>query len=127
VTRGCSSAACAGQASVELVACAGMLVIVGLLGFQLLAAGYAAVMADHSAQAAATALLNGRPGDEAAREAVPGWPERNLVVRRSGDRVSVTLEPPSPLRLISGHLAVTGEAVVPALRRPPSPDRERRR
>jgi hypothetical protein len=104
-----------GQASVELVACAGALVIVGLLGFQLLAAGYAAVMADHSAQAAAAALLNGRPVDEAAREAVPGWPERHLVVRRSGDRVSVTLEPPSLLRLVGDRLAVTGEAVLPGV------------
>jgi hypothetical protein len=106
-------AGCAGQASVELVACAGALVLVGLIGFQLLAIGYAAVMADHSAQAAAGALLNGRAPAEAARAAVPGWPERSLTVRRSRDHVSVTLEPPSLLRLLDDRLAVTGEAALP--------------
>ena len=101
-----------GQASVELVACTAVLVITALVGFQLLAAGYAAVMADHSARAAAAAPLNGMSPVTAAREAVPGWPERRLEVRQSGGHVSVTLEPPSPLRFLSGRLAVTGEAAL---------------
>ena len=108
------SAGCDGQASVELVACAGALVLVGLLGLQLLAIGYAAVMADHSAQAAAGAILNDRAPGDAAREAIPGWPERGLAVRRSREKVSVTLTPPSLLRVLNGRLAVTGEAVLPA-------------
>ncbi len=107
-----SAAGCDGQASVELVACAGALMVVGLLGFQLLAIGYAAVMADHSAQAAAGALLNDRSPDDAAREAVPGWPKRSLTVRRSRESVSVTLTPPAPLRLLDGRLSVTGEAAL---------------
>jgi hypothetical protein len=108
------TAGCDGQASVELVACAGAIVLVGLLGFQLLAIGYAAVMADHSAQAAAGAMLNGRSATDAARAAVPGWPERRLNVRSSSQRVSVTLEPPTPLRFLEDRLAVTGEAALPA-------------
>jgi hypothetical protein len=113
VTPSRSVVGCDGQASVELVACAGALVVVGLLGFQLLAIGYAAVMADHSAQAAAGAILNDRSPDDAAREAVPGWPKRSLTVRRSRESVSVTLAPPAPLRLLDDRLAVTGEAALP--------------
>ena len=102
-----------GQASVELLAGAAVLLLVGLLAFQLLAIGYAAVMADHAAEAAALALANGRN----ARAAVPGWPPGAASVRTSGGRVFVTLVPPSPLRVLRDRLAATGEA---AVRLPPN-------
>jgi len=103
-----------GQASVELVGVAGILLLASLVGFQLLAAGYAVVMADHAAEAAALAVVNRRPVAQAAADAVPGWPRSALRVRRDRGAVAVTLLPPSPLRILRGRLAVTGEAVVSA-------------
>ena len=101
-----------GQASVELVGGLAALLLLALVGFQLLAVGYGAVMADHAAEAAALALANGSDPDEAARAAVPGWPKDALRVRSAPDRVEVTLLPPSPLSFLRGRLAVTGEAAV---------------
>lgn len=101
-----------GQASVELVGGAVGLILMGLIAFQLLAAGYAIVMADHAAEAAALALANGRATSDAARAAVPGWPRDAARVHRRGSRVYVTLVPPSPLRLLRDRLAVTGDAAV---------------
>jgi hypothetical protein len=101
-----------GQASVELVAGALCVVLTGLVAFQLLAAGYAAVMAGHAAEAAALALAKGGRPSEAARSAVPGWPRGAARVRTRGGRVYVTLMPPSPLRFLRTRLAVTGEAAV---------------
>src|SRR5439155_20765193 len=89
-----------GQASVEVVASAGFLLLAGLIGFQLLGFGYAVVMADNAAEAAALALVNGRDPAAAAREALPAWPAGAVRVRAEGGRVAVTLFPPSPLRLL---------------------------
>jgi hypothetical protein len=69
-------------------------------------------MADHAAEAAALALVNRRPVAESAADAVPGWPREALRVRRDRETVSVTLLPPSPLGILRGRLAVTGEAAV---------------
>jgi hypothetical protein len=101
-----------GQASVELAAGAVVTVAAALVALQLLAAGYGAVMADHAAEAGALALANGRPVADAARGAVPGWPDRAARVRVDGDTVRVTLVPPSPLPFLRGRLASTGRAVV---------------
>jgi hypothetical protein len=102
----------AAQASVELVAGAVVTLLVALLAFQLLATGYAAVMADHAAEAGALALANGRAAADAARSAVPAWPDAATRVRTEGDTVEVTLVPPSPLPFLRGHLSTTGRAVV---------------
>jgi hypothetical protein len=59
-----------GQASVELVGVAGALLLASLIAFQLLAVGYAVVMADHAAEAAALALANRRPVAQAAADAL---------------------------------------------------------
>jgi hypothetical protein len=104
-----------GQASVELVAGAAVVILVGLLALQLLAAGYAAVMADHSAEAGALALANGRSATHGARSAVPAWPDAAAHVEVDRDVVKVTLVPPSPLLFLRRKLSVTGRAVV----RPP--------
>jgi hypothetical protein len=94
-----------GQAAVELLAGAVVMVLAGLIGLQLLGAGYAAVMADHAARAAALAVVNGRPPEPAARAAVPGWPASALAVTRRGDAVSVRLRTPSPLRVLRRRLS----------------------
>jgi hypothetical protein len=86
--------------------------LAGLLGFQLLAAGYAAVMADHAAEAAALALVNGRAAAPAAHAAVPGWPSSATRVRVRGETVRVTLFPPSPVPFLRGRLAATGEGTI---------------
>ena len=101
-----------GQASVELAAGAAALVLAALVTLQLLAAGYAAVMADHAAEAGALALADGRGAEEASLAAVPGWPHGAARVRIQGNTVLVTLVPPSPLRVVRERLSVTGRAVV---------------
>lgn len=101
-----------GQASIEVVGGSLALLLVGLIGLQLLGAGYAAVMADHAAEAAALALARGGEPQRAARAAVPGWPKRAMRVRVARGRVAVTLATPSPLAFLRGRLAFTSEAAV---------------
>jgi hypothetical protein len=101
-----------GQASVEVAAGAVAMVLAGLVALQLLAAGYAAVMADHAAEAGALALANGHGAADAAQSAVPAWPDRATRVHVEGNAVLVTLVPPSPFRFLRGRLSVTGRAVV---------------
>jgi hypothetical protein len=103
-----------GQAAIELFAGAAALVTSGLIGLQLLGAGYAAVMADHAAEAAAIAILNDRPPERAAQRAVPGWPARAMAVTRRGGLVKVTLRPPSPFRFLRARLKQEGVVQVPA-------------
>ena len=109
----------AGQASVELVGGLAAVLLGGLVAFQLLAVGYAAVMADHAAEAAALALANGHDPKAAVRSAVPGWPGSAVRVVRARGRVSVTLTAPSPLGFLRDRLALTGEAAVRQARTPP--------
>jgi hypothetical protein len=108
-----------GQASVETLGASVAVLVTALIGFQLLAAGYAAVMAGHAAEGAAIALANGRDPARGALDAVPGWPRHALEVERHGDRVKVTLAPPSPLRLLRDRLSVSAESEVRAARAGP--------
>jgi hypothetical protein len=105
-----------GQAAVELVGAAALLVIAGLAAFQLLAAGHAAAVADGAAEAAAMALANGRDPAQAAAAAAPGWPRRAMRVERDGGAVRVTLAPRTPLGMLRGRLRVSAEAWI----RPPA-------
>ena len=107
-----NGAAEAGQASVELAAGAVVAILAGLVALQLLAAGYAAVMADHAAEAGALALANGRAPAAAARSAVPGWPARATRVRVDGGAVEVTLVPAALFSPLRERLSATGRAVV---------------
>jgi hypothetical protein len=109
-----------GQASVELLGGAVAVLLLGLVGFQLLAVGYAAVMADHAAEAAALALANGADPGEAAAGAVPGWPRRAMRLRREDGRLRLTLLAPSPLRFLRERLAIRSEAVVRPRPGPPA-------
>jgi hypothetical protein len=102
----------AGQASVEMAGGAIMVLLLAFVGFQLLAVGYGAVMADHAAEAAALALAVGSDPEDAADSAVPGWPKNALRVRSALNRVEVTLLPPAGLSFLRGRLTVTGEAAV---------------
>lgn len=103
-----------GQASVEVVGGTLALLLAGLVCFQLLAAGYAAVMAGHAAESAALAIANGHDARRAAARAVPGWPARAMEVQRSGGRVRVTLRPPTLFHALDGRLAITERAAVRA-------------
>jgi hypothetical protein len=99
-----------GQASVELVVLAPLLVVVAFAAAQLLAAGAAAELADHAAEAGAVALLQNRDAAAAARSAVPGWSHKRMSVRVIGRRVRVRLQPVSPLPGLAGLLEARGEA-----------------
>ena len=94
----------AGQASVELVVLAPLLVAVVLAAAQLLAAGAARELAGHAAEAAAIAILQGADPAAAARDAVPGWSRERMSVRVAGRRVSVRMRPPSPIPALAGLL-----------------------
>ena len=101
-----------GQASLEVVAYLPALLLTGLLCFQLLAVGYAAVLADHAAEAGALAVANGQDPQAAARDAVPGWSRAHLTTRSDASRVRVELRPPSPLRYVAKRLIVVATASV---------------
>lgn len=100
-----------GQASVELVALAPLLVAVVLAAAQLLAGGSARELADHAAEAGAIALLQQDADPTAAvRDAVPGWSRGRVDVRIDGRRVRVRLRPRAFLPAVAGLLEATGEA-----------------
>ena len=101
-----------GQASVELVGALPALLIVALVVFQLLAIGYAKVLAGDAAEAAALALAAGGDPARAARDAIPGWSKAGLRLRKAGDRVSVTMRAPSPLASLGRRLEVSADARV---------------
>lgn len=100
----------AGQSSVEAVVGMAILVLAGLVCFQLLAAGYASSVADGAATAGAVALVQGRPVDPAVREALPGWARSRVAVARVGESVEVRVRPLSPLPSLSEGLAVSSSA-----------------
>jgi hypothetical protein len=99
-----------GQAAVELVAALPALLLAGLIALQLLAAGYALILADGAAEAGALALATGSPAADAVREALPDWAEDEVEVTVRGGQVTVYLRPPAPLRSIAERLTVTSSA-----------------
>lgn len=102
----------AGQAAVELVAALPALLMAGLLGLQLLVAGYAMTLADGAAEAGALALAAGRAPRSAARTALPGWADHDVDVSVRGGRVTVRLRPPSPFAALADRLVVSSSAAV---------------
>jgi hypothetical protein len=101
-----------GQASVELVAAVPALLLLALAVFQLLAVGYAAVLAGDAAEAGALARAGGGDAASAARNAVPGWSRARMTVSVGDDEVRVRMRPPSPLDAIADRLQVHGTAAV---------------
>lgn len=98
------------QASVEAVCGIAVLMLAGLLCFQLLAAGYTLTVADGAAEAGAIALVRGRPVEAAVRDALPGWARSRVSVLRLGESVRVSLRPPSLLDSIADRLEVSSTA-----------------
>jgi hypothetical protein len=101
-----------GQASVELLAGLPALLLAGLIGFQILATGYALTLADGAAEAGALARAAGRDPEEAAREALPGWARDRVSVAADGGSIEVELRPPSPLAGAGEWFAVSSRAWV---------------
>jgi hypothetical protein len=99
-----------GQATVELVAALPALLLAALVALQLLVAGYALTLADGAAEAGALALASGGSAADAAREALPGWAEDDVSVAVEGGRVSVRLQPPSPIEAVSERLTISSNA-----------------
>lgn len=101
-----------GQASVEVLGAVPALLVLGLVVFQLLAVGYAGVLAGTAAETGALAFAGGADAEEAIRESLPGWSRARARVTVSGGTVRVRLRPPSPLPSIARKLEVTGRASV---------------
>src|SRR5215210_5409105 len=72
-TPSTSHARCPGQSTVEVVAMLPLVAIVAFAALQILAAGLAAELADHAAEAGAVAILEGTDPHDAAKHAIPGW------------------------------------------------------
>ena len=101
-----------GQASVELLGAIPALLVLGLVIFQVLAVGYAAVLAGSAAEAGALALAAGSDPEAGVREALPGWSRVRARVSVSGGTVHVRLRPPSPLAVVARELEITADASV---------------
>jgi len=103
-----------GQASVEAVALMPVLLVVGLGLMQLLAVGYASVLAGGAAEAGALAVARGADPRAAAREALPGWSQTRARIEVEGGRVEIRLRSPSPLQALAERLEVAAAAEVAA-------------
>jgi hypothetical protein len=103
-----------GQATVEAIALVPVIVAIGLGTLQLLAVGYASVLAGNAAEAGALALAAGANPGAGARQALPGWSQARARVEVDGGRVAVHLRPPSPLKALADGLEVTAAASVEA-------------
>jgi hypothetical protein len=101
-----------GQASVELLGALPALLLVALVTFQLLAIGYAKVLAGDAAEAGALAVAGGTDARAAARAALPGWSKAGMRVRVDRGAVRVTLSAPSPVRALRRRLSIAASAAV---------------
>jgi pilus assembly protein CpaE len=101
-----------GQASIELLGVLPLLLVLGLAAVQLLAVGYASVLAGNAAEAGALALAGGGDARSGVREALPGWSRARAHVTVDGGRVTVQLRPPSLLSALEDRLEVTANAAV---------------
>jgi hypothetical protein len=103
-----------GQAAIELLGLLPAVIAIGLAVLQLLAVGYARVLAGSAAEAGALALAAGADARSGVREALPGWSRARAEVEVASGQVEVRLRPPSPLRSLSERLAVDARAAVEA-------------
>lgn len=103
-----------GQATVEAIALVPVILAVGIGVLQLLAVGYASVLAGNAAEAGALALAAGTDARAGARQALPGWSRARARVEVDGGRVAVHLRPLSPVRALADGLDVTATAAVEA-------------
>jgi hypothetical protein len=103
-----------GQAMVETLALAPVIVAIGLAILQLLAVGYASVLAGNAAEAGALALAAGTDAREGAKRALPGWSRARARVEVDRGRIEVRLRPPSLLEALADGLEVSATATVEA-------------
>lgn len=101
-----------GQASIELLGALPALLLLALVIFQLLAVGYAAVLAGSAAEAGALALAAGSDAEAGVREALPGWSRVRARVSVDDGTVRVRLRPLSPLAALARRLEITAAASV---------------
>jgi hypothetical protein len=101
-----------GQASVETLGAVPLVLVLGLVLFQLLAVGYSSVLAGSAAEAGALALAAGRDARAGARTALPGWSRARAQVSVQRGRVHVELRPPALLHSVARQLSVSSEAAV---------------
>ena len=106
------------QATVELLAGLPVLLVAGLVAFQLLAVGYASSLAGDAAEAGAMAIAAGRAPGPAVRAALPDWARSRVDLETSGGALTVHLRPPSPFAAIASRLEVSSSAWT----RPPAGD-----
>jgi hypothetical protein len=99
---------------VELLALMPLLLALALAVLQLLAVGYASVLAGNAAEAGALALAAGGDPRAGAREALPGWSRARVHVSVRGGEVDVRLRPPALLRALGERLTVDASAAVEA-------------
>jgi hypothetical protein len=99
-----------GQSTVEVVGMLPLLAIVAFAALQILAAGLAAELADHAAEAGAVAILEGTDPHDAAKHAIPGWSGAHVDVAVHGKTVRVRVRPPAAVRTVGNLLASTAEA-----------------
>jgi len=102
----------AGQASIELLGALPLLLVLGLVLFQLLAVGYASVLAGSAAEAGALALAGGGDPEAGVRKALPGWSRVHARVSVTGGTVRLRLRPPSLLAALARRLEVNAQASV---------------
>lgn len=103
-----------GQAAVELLATLPLVLAIALALAQMLAVGYASVLAGNAAEAGALALARGEDARAAARAALPGWSRARGRVAVTGGEVTVRLRPPTLLHELARRLEVSAEARVEA-------------
>jgi hypothetical protein len=101
-----------GQATVETIALVPLVLIVGLGLMQLLAVGYASVLAGSAAEAGALAVAGKTDPRAAALRALPGWSEARAKIEVEGGRVEIRLRPPSVLHALEERLEVGAAAEV---------------
>jgi pilus assembly protein CpaE len=101
-----------GQASVEFLAALPFLLVLALAVTQVLAIGYASVLAGNAAEAAALAVAGGGDPRAAGRAALPGWSRTRAHLAVNGGEVHVRLRPPTLLRALGRKLEVHAEATV---------------
>ena len=103
-----------GQATIELLAGLPLILAIALAVAQMLAVGYASVLAGNAAEAGALRLAGGGDARAAARAALPGWSRARGRVAVTGGEVTVRLRPPTLLRALARRLEVSAEARVEA-------------
>jgi hypothetical protein len=109
-TRSTPHARSLGQSTVEVVGMLPLIAIVAFAALQVLAAGLAAELADHAAEAGAVAILEGTDPHNAAKHAIPGWSGAHVDVAVHGKTVRVRVRPPAVVRGVGNLLASTAEA-----------------